>query len=590
MFCIKCGNQLPDGSHSCSRCGAEQRFGEQVSGMGLTGAFDRYRKDSQTLRPADLIGQTIDGKYRLDAELGVGGMGAVYRATRLLIGDTVAVKFILPEYVSDAMAVQRFQREAQATALLKHPNAVPIYDFGTTREGLVYLVMELVDGHSLRRIIKQGPLSPLAASIIINQVCAALDEAHRRNIIHRDLKPDNIIVTTTSSGPLVKVVDFGLAKLLDPNMTKANLTQTGSVMGTPHYMSPEQLLGDEIDSRSDIYSLGVILYEMLTGRVPFNSPTPTAIVVQHVNQPPPSLRLLDASIPPSVEAVVLHALEKRREARPRTAGALAQELSAAARGEAAPSPPPPQPIQMAETLSGPVSDPWPVRATMPTMSLNTPPTGRSVFTPSNPSVAPYSSQASSAGTGRKLLPLVVVLVLALGLVGGALALWLQYESDDTQTGQPNGNSKGKGNDGSQATSQTTQPTNQPPKTESGAPRSAEDEIKALRERRMNATQSDYAQLTEDLKAAENRYPNDYRFTYERAKLYVTGTTSHPQPFQLLYAAGRKAIANGKSNEMLAELERDGSADLKKLAKGHPQWGTLQDALRNNNKDALVDSP
>ncbi|HEX7957015.1 MAG TPA: protein kinase, partial [Pyrinomonadaceae bacterium] len=202
------------------------------------------------------------------------------------------------------------------------------YDFGVTEDGLVYLVMELVGGESLRRIIRErGPLTPSAAGEVMRQVCSALDEAHRQGIVHRDLKPDNIIVETAQQGLRVKVLDFGIAKLRDT--AASNLTQTGSVMGTPHYMSPEQCVGEELDSRSDIYSLGVVLFEMLCGTVPFNSPTSTAVVVQHVTQPPPSLRAVNMSIPDAVERVVRHALEKRREDRPQTAGALAAELDAA---------------------------------------------------------------------------------------------------------------------------------------------------------------------------------------------------------------------------------------------------------------------
>src|ERR1051325_6317917 len=275
-----------------------------------------------------LLGRTIEGKYRIDAKLGAGGMGAVYRAHRLLIGDEGAGKILHPQHVSEPQATERFRREAQAAARLKHPNAVSIYDFGVTSDGLVYLVMELVEGQSLREIIKQqGPLTPSAAAEVINQVCAALDEAHRQQIVHRDLKPDNIVV---------KVLDFGIAKLRD--LTAGNLTQTGSVMGTPHYMSPEQCLGEELDSRSDIYSLGIVLYEMLIGVVPFNSPTSTAVVVQHVNQAPPSLRAMNLSISPAVETVVLHALAKKREDRPQTAAALAGELNAAVSAVSSASP------------------------------------------------------------------------------------------------------------------------------------------------------------------------------------------------------------------------------------------------------------
>ncbi len=254
-------------------------------------------------------------------------MGTVFRATRLVMGDEVAIK-ILHSDQNDPIASERFRREAQAAARLKHPNAVTIYDFGITEEGLQYLVMELVEGESLRQIIKRdGPLTPSSTADIIKQVCAALDEAHRNHIVHRDIKPDNIIINVTPNVIRVKVLDFGIAKLRDD--TAGNLTQTGNVVGTPHYMSPEQCLGEELDSRSDIYSLGVVLYEMLAGVVPFNSPISTAVVVQHVNQSPPSLRILNASITSAVEVVVLRALQKNRDARPQTAGALALELTSA---------------------------------------------------------------------------------------------------------------------------------------------------------------------------------------------------------------------------------------------------------------------
>ncbi|HZI20369.1 MAG TPA: protein kinase [Pyrinomonadaceae bacterium] len=279
-------------------------------------------------RAAGLVGSTLDGKYRVEGRIAAGGMGTVYRATRLLIGDEVAIKILHPEHFADASAAERFRREAQAAARLKHPNAVSVYDFGVTNEGLVYLVMELVGGESLRRIIKgQGPLTPSAAADVMRQVCAALDEAHRQSIVHRDVKADNIIIHQTPAGLRVKVLDFGIAKLRD--VAASNLTQTGSVMGTPHYMSPEQCVGEELDSRSDIYSLGVVLYEMLAGVVPFNSPTSTAVIIQHVNQPPPPLRSINMSVPEAVERVVMHALQKRREDRPQTAGVLAAEMDAA---------------------------------------------------------------------------------------------------------------------------------------------------------------------------------------------------------------------------------------------------------------------
>jgi eukaryotic-like serine/threonine-protein kinase len=300
-----------------------------------------------------LIGQTIDGKYRLDAEIGAGGMATIYRATRLQIGDSVAIKVMHTELLRDPQFEERFRREAQAAARLKHPNVVAIYDFGVGTDAIVYLVMELVEGPNLRTIIKEtGPMAPALAAEIVRQVCAALNEAHRQNVVHRDIKPANIAVETTPDGPRVKVLDFGIASLRNAG-TFGTLTMTGAVLGTPAYMSPEQCLGEELDGRSDIYSLGVVLFEMLCGVVPFNSPTATAVAMQHVQQAPPPLRVLNVSISPAVEAVVLKALAKRREDRYQTARELGEALCAAVAGataHAGPSPPPAPAEQLDRTI------------------------------------------------------------------------------------------------------------------------------------------------------------------------------------------------------------------------------------------------
>jgi serine/threonine-protein kinase len=399
-----------------------------------------------------LIGHTIEGKYRLDAIIGAGGMGTVYRATRLMIGDAVAIKIMHSEFVKDDEA-ERFRREAQAAARLKHHNAVQIYDFGVSAGGLVYLVMELVDGETLRAVIKaQGSLAPGAAIEIAQQVCAALDEAHEAHIVHRDVKPDNIIVRQTTRGLRVKLLDFGVAKLRD--MTATNLTQTGSVVGTPHYMSPEQCLGEELDHRSDIYSVGIVLYEMLCGSVPFNSPISTAVIVQHVNQPPPPLREKKAGISAATEAVVRRALEKRREARPQTAGALAQELADSLNGnfladeitrEAAPgarargygSQPGTDTVGdltlergAARTPSAPSGS---ASGSAPTVVLSAPSGASAAFAPhSHPSVVGGAGTAAGAGKGKKpllrLIGIAAAIILAAGVVG--MTAWLRQDQPE----------------------------------------------------------------------------------------------------------------------------------------------------------------
>jgi len=325
VICSRCGNENAKDARFCNHCGGT-----------LTGPQEHQAEAAfaETLRaepkaPDPMLGRSIDGRYRIDSLIGAGGMGTVYRATRLLIGDEVAIKILHQDH-GDAHSSERFRREAQAAARLKHPNAVSIYDFGISTDGLQYLVMEFVEGISLRERLNHGPLDFATATEVISQVCAALDEAHRRQIIHRDIKPDNIILHPSAAGLRVKVLDFGIAKLRDE--TAGHLTQTGSVMGTPHYMSPEQCLGEELDPRADIYSVGIVLYEMLCGRVPFNSPVSTAVVVQHVSQAPPSLRSINPAVPEVAEEVVIHAIQKNRDDRPSTAGTLAQELVAALTG------------------------------------------------------------------------------------------------------------------------------------------------------------------------------------------------------------------------------------------------------------------
>jgi serine/threonine protein kinase len=327
MVCPNCGN-VSDGQRFCTQCGAKLASPLAPTEPAFGGAKSPAAVSSLSASGA-LTGRTLDQKYYLESKLGVGGMGTVYRAGRLLIGDRVAVKVLHPDQMADPQAVERFRREAQTAARLKHPNVVKVYDFGVSREGLNYQVMELAKGESLRGLVERhGRLAETAAAEIIRQVCAALDETHRLGIVHRDIKPENILVQTIPGGLQVKVLDFGIAALRD--VKAGRLTRTGAVVGTPHYMSPEHCLGEELDGRSDIYSLGVVLFEMLTGVVPFDSPTTTAIVIKHVNDPPPPPRALNPKISPAVESVVLRALEKRRDARPQTAGEMARELIAAA--------------------------------------------------------------------------------------------------------------------------------------------------------------------------------------------------------------------------------------------------------------------
>jgi tRNA A-37 threonylcarbamoyl transferase component Bud32 len=291
-----------------------------------------------------LAGRVLDEKYRLDERLGEGGMGTVYRATHLLIERPVAVKVLHPRFVEDEAAQERFRREARAAGRLQHTNAVTVTDFGRTADGFVYIVMELLEGRNLREVLAfESPLESRRAVALMLQVAAAVEAAHESGVIHRDLKPANIfIVQPKNAPPVVKVLDFGIAKLAADTFDDSEqhaLTQTGVMIGTPRYMSPEQCDGAHLTPASDVYSLGIILYEMLTGKTPFTGPSPLAVALQHSSKPPQPPTELVAHIPLELERVVLHALEKKPSNRPPDAGAFRLELHAAAAraGVAAPS-------------------------------------------------------------------------------------------------------------------------------------------------------------------------------------------------------------------------------------------------------------
>jgi eukaryotic-like serine/threonine-protein kinase len=282
-----------------------------------------------------LVSSILDGKYQLEEKIGEGGMGQVFRATHIHIDTTVAVKLLSRQIVSSANAIDRFRREAKTAARIKHPNAVGVSDFGVTADGTVYLVMEFLVGQDLRhRLHEQKALSYEATATILFQICAAVNAAHAKGVIHRDLKPDNIYLIKTPEGSeQVKVLDFGLAKLKDSESDQ--LTKMGSIMGTPYYMSPEQGQGLDLDFRGDVYSLGVILYEMLTGQVPFTGNN-TAVIYQHCHEPPPPPSKFRPNMPPIVEQVILKALAKNRDERYDSAGKLYEEFDAALRASGVP--------------------------------------------------------------------------------------------------------------------------------------------------------------------------------------------------------------------------------------------------------------
>lgn len=303
-----------------------QQFGAETSALDAIGET----VEAAVQLPADpLIGTVFDGKYVIDALIGVGGMGKVYRGRNLRTEHSIAIKTLMPELVHDESLVRRFEVEAKAASNLSHPNTIRVYDHGNEGK-LLWMVMELLDGISLERALNvERAIEPRRLIGLMRQVCASLAEAHGKGLVHRDLKPDNIFLNRAGGeADFVKVLDFGVAKLKDPKFGSEKLTQAGMIFGTPRYMSPEQARAKDLDERSDIYALGVIMFECLTGKAPFEAADPIGVLVKHCNEPVPTFASVNPSlaIDPGFEEIVRRCLAKKPEQRPATVKALRAEL------------------------------------------------------------------------------------------------------------------------------------------------------------------------------------------------------------------------------------------------------------------------
>lgn len=390
-----------------------------------------------------LVGRTIAGKYVVEDLIGSGAMGAVFRARQVALDKTVAIKVMHGETADDPAFAARFQREARAASRLNHPNSIQILDFGAEPDGLLYIAMEYLDGRSLHSVLREEwPLAPARVADILMQTLAALAVAHDMGVVHRDLKPENVMVlrgTDDDGRPkdLVKVCDFGIAKITDPRAYRGNgerdsegpVTTAGFLVGTPEYMSPEQGRGEKLDPRSDLYSVGVILFEMLTRRVPFDAENAIGIVLKHITEEPPVPSAIVPGVDPRLDEIALRALHKFREERYPSARDMRADLRGVAENPGA------HHVSAPIALSG-----RPSLANAATVAMPIP-----MMTPAAPLVAgpkptlqgTTSSVAGPPGHRRGLLLAgVVVSALALGATGTALMVRRPARAPATSVGSP----------------------------------------------------------------------------------------------------------------------------------------------------------
>lgn len=381
----------------CPQCGT--RFSEPVSFCPHDGSSTQVLNDEPPSDP--LIGRVIDERYRVEKQIGEGGMGVVYLTTHAVLGKRIALKVLRGDMAKDAEVVQRFMQEAQSATSIGHANIIDISDFGKLPDGSVYFVMEYLDGASLSHFINAGGSIPVQTAVhIIRQIASALDAAHTRGIVHRDLKPDNVYLVKRGQDPhFVKVLDFGIAKV---GGASSKLTRTGMIFGTPHYMSPEQASGQSVDSRTDIYALGVIMYEMFTGKVPFDGDTFMGILSKHMFEPPvPPSQLIGKRLG-VIEEVILKSLAKKPDERYATMAELIEHLgSVQAHGS----------FELASRF-----------AAIPPTSL-----ADALEPKSNTEMRLERRYSSPDGISKHRAPIIIAMLTLLGVIGigvGAVVFWM----------------------------------------------------------------------------------------------------------------------------------------------------------------------
>ncbi len=410
-ICTSCGAEWPDSTNYCPNDGEGLRSAE-----------------------GDLVGSVLADKYRIVRKLGEGGMGAVYLGEHVKIHRFDAIKVLTKELAHNADAVARFNREAANAARINHPNVCAIYDFGETAEGLIFLAMEYIEGETLASLLKrEGCLPPARAAAIIAQAASALQAAHDMGIVHRDLKPDNMMLARARDGSdHVKVVDFGIAKAVGGTEEGQKVTKTGLVIGTPEYMSPEQLSGDVLDGRSDVYSLALVSYRALTGRLPFEADTAQEVLIARLTDEPAPLAEAAPQLAsaPRLQSVFDRALQRMPGDRYGTASAFASDLMNATRQLPAAARPASTDAatQLVDTAAGEVLPPTRLSP------ASTPATPQPV-----PSTRPSDAvrRPAPARDGGKKPALVVAAVIgAVAVVGGGAAVVLTGGGDAATEPQP----------------------------------------------------------------------------------------------------------------------------------------------------------
>ncbi|MCC6999113.1 MAG: protein kinase [Deltaproteobacteria bacterium] len=383
------------------------------------------------------VGQTL-GNYRITGTLGQGGMGAVFSAEHQVIGRRAAVKVLHADLSKDQETVRRFFNEARSSSLIKHAGIVDVLDFGYSPDGAAYLVMELLEGESLLARMRRQRKLPLVELVpIVRQIAAALGAAHGAGIVHRDLKPDNVFLVRdpeVAGGVRVKILDFGIAKLAGDSAYGVSQTRTGLVMGTPLYMAPEQCKGaGQVDRRADIYALGCMMFEMVTGQVPFIAEGAGEVMAAHIHVAPTWPRMLDPSIPPALEAIILRALSKQPEQRQHSMDELAAAVE-----RLLPSSSAPQLTQASAPMGvqvGPPSGPGQV----PGYTLVTPPPytgpGAPAFTPQPPyPTGPGPGAAATSATPRRRRGLWIALGASVVAAGALIAVLVSQSDSGGGTG------------------------------------------------------------------------------------------------------------------------------------------------------------